>query len=81
NANSYDSLGDGYIADNKLDEAIAAYKKAVSVDPGFSASVFNLAKCYEKKNMKQEAKENFKRYLALVSTGSQADEARSKLNE
>ncbi|KAB2880524.1 tetratricopeptide repeat protein [bacterium] len=81
NANSYDSLGDGYVADNKLDDAIDAYKKAVSVDPKFGPSVFNLAKCYEKKNMKKEAKDNYKRYLALVPTGSQADEARSKLDE
>ncbi|MBL7959927.1 tetratricopeptide repeat protein [bacterium] len=81
NANSYDSLGDGYLADNKLDDAITSYKKAVSIDPKFGPSVFNLAKCYEKKNMKKEAKDNYKRYLALVPTGSQADEARSKLEE
>lgn len=81
NANSYDSLGDGYLADNKLDDAIEAFQKAVSVDPSFAPSVFNLAKCYEKKKMNPEAKENYRRYLALVSTGSQADEARSKIHE
>lgn len=81
NANSYDSLGDGYLANDQLDEAIESYRKAIVTDPGFAPSVFNLAKCCEKKNMKQEAKDHYRRYLALVPNGSQADEARSKLEE
>ena len=81
NANSYDSLGDGYMANGQLDEALKSYAKAVSIDPKFAPSVFNLAKCYEKKNMKLEAKENYKRYIALVPTGSQSDEARSKIKD
>lgn len=81
NANAYDSLGDGFLANDQLDEAMESYRKAVAIDPQFPPSVFNLAKCYEKKNMKQEAKDQYKRYLALISTGSQADEARSKIKE
>ena len=81
NANSYDSLGDGYLANDQLDEALESYRKAVATDPKFAPSVFNVAKCCEKKNMKQEAKDHYRRYLALVPSGSQADEARTRLKE
>ena len=41
-ANSYDSLGDGYRAAGRKEEAITAYKKAVEIDPEFSPSKKNL---------------------------------------
>ncbi len=47
-ANSYDSLGDGYRAAGKLKEALAAYKKAVEIDPGFEASKKNIEELNEK---------------------------------
>ncbi|MBL7996597.1 tetratricopeptide repeat protein [bacterium] len=49
NANAYDSLGDGFLANDQLDDAMESYRKAVAIDPQFAPSVFNLAKCYEKK--------------------------------
>ena len=36
--NSYDSLGDGYKSAGKKSEAIAAYKKALELDPNFKSS-------------------------------------------
>jgi len=38
NANSYDSLGDGYLAAGNKTDAIAQFKKALEIDPNFSAS-------------------------------------------
>ncbi|MCK9209949.1 MAG: tetratricopeptide repeat protein [Ignavibacteriaceae bacterium] len=38
NPNSYDSLGDGYLAAGNKTEAIAQFKKALEVDPNFTAS-------------------------------------------
>ena len=38
NANAYDSLGDGYRAAGRLEEAADAYRKALEIDPGFSTS-------------------------------------------
>jgi len=38
NANSYDSLGDGYLAAGNKTEAIVQFKKALELDPNFSAS-------------------------------------------
>ena len=38
NPNSYDSLGDGYLAAGNKTEAIAQFKKALELDPNFTAS-------------------------------------------
>jgi hypothetical protein len=41
-ANVYDSLGDAYQAAGKKEEAIKAYEKALSIDPGYASSLENL---------------------------------------
>lgn len=38
NPNSYDSLGDGFLAAGNKPEAIAQFKKALEIDPNFAAS-------------------------------------------
>jgi len=40
--NVYDSLGDGHRARGDLEAAIAAYRKALEVDPNFGPSRANL---------------------------------------
>ena len=37
-ANAYDSLGDGFRAAGKLEEALAEYGAALKIDPNFKAS-------------------------------------------
>ncbi len=46
-ANPYDSLGDGYRAAGKLQEALVSYKKAVEINPGFEASKKNIEELEE----------------------------------
>ncbi len=41
-ANSYDSLGDGFRAAGKLDSAKIAYRQALDIDPAFKASLKKL---------------------------------------
>jgi len=38
-ANTYDSLGEALLAAGRRDEAIAAYRRAVAIDPEFGSSV------------------------------------------
>ena len=42
NENSYDSLGDGYRAAGRLQEALASYQKAVEINPKFEPSKKNI---------------------------------------
>lgn len=46
-ANSYDSLGDGFRKVGKLKLAIEQYKKALEIDPEFEASKNNLEEVLE----------------------------------
>jgi len=48
-ANSYDSLGDGFRAVGQPDSALVAYKKALNIDPDFKASKKKLAEIQSKK--------------------------------
>ena len=41
-ANVWDSLGDGYRAKGQAEQAIAAYRKALEIDPHFAVSSRNL---------------------------------------
>lgn len=41
-ANVWDSLGDGYRAKGQIEQAIAAYRKALEIDPNFAVSRRNL---------------------------------------
>jgi len=49
NANSYDSLGDGFRAAGQLDSALVAYKNALRIDPGFKESQKKLAEIQSRK--------------------------------
>ncbi|MEP6787472.1 MAG: tetratricopeptide repeat protein [Acidobacteriota bacterium] len=43
-ANAFDSLGDGYAAAGRRDDAIKAYEQALSIDPNFASSADSLRK-------------------------------------
>lgn len=47
NANSHDSLGDGYRASGNLEEAARQYRKALELDPNFEPSLKNLQEVLE----------------------------------
>jgi len=47
-ANPYDSLGDGYKAAGKLEQALQAYQKAVEINPDFETSRKNIEEIKEK---------------------------------
>ncbi len=51
--------------DNKFDDAIAAYKKALSVSPNEAAYLYALGTAYQAKNDLDSALENYKRALSL----------------
>ncbi len=59
----YDEAIDLY-ADQKYDDAIAMYNRALEVDPRFSDAVHGLAMCYQAKGDLDAAIELTKRYIA-----------------
>jgi hypothetical protein len=47
-ANAFDSLGEGYLAAGRTDEAIAAYRKSLDIDPGNTNAAAVLARLTRK---------------------------------
>jgi tetratricopeptide (TPR) repeat protein len=58
----YDEAVDLY-ADDKYDEAIEVYKRALELDPGFTDAVHGLSMCYHAKGDLDSAIELTKRYI------------------
>ncbi len=59
----YDEAVDLY-ADDKFDEAIAVYNRALAIDPKYTDAVHGLAMCYQAKGDLDTAIELTKRYIA-----------------
>lgn len=80
-ANSYDSLGDGFFATGQFDSALIQYRTSLSINPQFAVSAYNAGRCYEAKGMVQEAIEAYTYYLANAPDGPYAETAREKIEE
>lgn len=57
--------GVGYIKDGRVDDAIAAYKKAVDLKPDFASAWFNLGFCYGKSERTGDAIAAFEQTVKL----------------
>jgi tetratricopeptide (TPR) repeat protein len=58
----YDDAVDLF-ADEKYDEAIAVYRKALEIDPGYTDAIHGLAMCYQAKGDLDTAIEITKRHI------------------
>jgi tetratricopeptide (TPR) repeat protein len=78
--NAHDSLAEGLMGAGRLEEAAAEYETAVRVNRSFSNSWFMLGQVYTQVGKNDRAVTSYERFLALVSTGPQADQARSEID-
>ncbi|NUN70495.1 MAG: tetratricopeptide repeat protein [Bacteroidetes bacterium] len=81
NPDAHDSYGDVLKAEGKYDQAVAKYHLALSMDKGFSPSIFSLAECYELQGNKQKAKETYQWFLTVEPKGRRAETAQKKIKE
>jgi len=74
-AASHFRQGQAYFQAQDYDRALAEYQAAfdLSSEP---LLIFNIALCHDRANRPEQALKDFRRYLARVSTGAIADEAR-----
>ena len=58
-ARAYMGLGQVYAAQNRADDTVAAFKKAIELKPKFAEARFNLALVYHALGKKDEAREQY----------------------
>jgi len=80
-ADSHDSLGDGFFATGQIDSALVQYRTSLSINPQFAVSAYNAGRCYEEKGMAQEAVEAYNYYLANDPDGPYAETAMEKVED
>ncbi len=65
-ANAHDSLGEGYLAAGRLEEAAAEYERAVALDPTFTNSYFMLGQAYQQLARGEQAAGAYRRFIELT---------------
>jgi tetratricopeptide (TPR) repeat protein len=73
------ALGASLYGAGDLEGAERAFLAALAVEPDHRKSLFSLAVVFEKRGAVEQAKERFRRYLALDPEGEWADSARAHL--
>ncbi len=78
-AEDYLDLGKLYFLNQRYEEALSAFKKAIELEPENPQGYYNLGLVYEGKNLLLEAKEMFTKTLELDPKFKPAEEHLSKL--
>ena len=69
-------VGDFYLKRKVYRAALSRYKEAAQVDPFYPQAYLGLGKVYDHLGLRQKALENYRKYLDLLPSSKQAEEAR-----
>ena len=69
-------IGDFYFRTKKYNAALGRYEEAVTTDPYYAAGYLGLGKTYEKLGLKHKALAAYQKYLDLLPSEKQAEEAK-----
>lgn len=61
----FHTLGNTMAQEQKYNEAIVNYQKAIEIEPGYSAAYYHLAEVYEEKKVENDALEAYKKAIEL----------------
>jgi tetratricopeptide (TPR) repeat protein len=78
---AYFDLGNVLDELNRLDESIAAYRKAVTLSPRYADAHYNLALAYERSGQERPALRHWQAYIKLDNRGPWADHARGQIRK
>ena len=68
-------VGDFYLKRQSFRAALSRYKEAAKTDPYYPGAYLGLGKVYDYLGLQQKALENYQRYLDLLPSSKQAEEA------
>jgi len=69
-------VGDFYLKEKKYRAALSRYQEAAKTDPYNPEAYLGMGRVYDRLGLRQKALENYRKYLDLLPSTKQAEEAR-----
>jgi len=69
-------VGDFYLRRKRYRAALSRYQEAAKTDPYYAPSYLGMGNVYDRLGLKQKALENYRKYLDLLPSSKEAEEAR-----
>jgi tetratricopeptide (TPR) repeat protein len=73
-------IGNFYLRRKKYRAALSRYKEAIATDPYYAQGHLGLGKVYDKLGLKQKALEGYQKYLDLLPSAKEAEQAKDVQN-
>jgi tetratricopeptide (TPR) repeat protein len=68
-------VGDYYLVKKKYRAALSRYQEAVQTDPDYARAYLGMGRLYDRLGLSQRALDNYQKYLDLLPSAKQAEEA------
>jgi tetratricopeptide (TPR) repeat protein len=68
-------VGDFYLKRKSYRAALSRYKEAAKIDPYYAQSYLGMGKVYDRLGLRQKALENYRKFLDLLPSSKEAEEA------
>lgn len=69
-------VGDFYLKRKAYRAALSRYQEAARTDPYYAPSYLGMGKVYDRLGLRQKALENYRKYLDLLPSSKEAEQAR-----
>jgi tetratricopeptide (TPR) repeat protein len=69
-------IGDFYLRRKRFRAALSRYQEAVKTDPYYAPGYLGVGKVYDRLGLKQKALEGYRKYLDLLPSAKEAEEAK-----
>jgi tetratricopeptide (TPR) repeat protein len=73
-------IGDFYLRKKRYRAALSRYKEAITTDPYYAQGYLGLGKVYDRIGLKQKALEAYRKYLDLLPSAKEAEQAKDVQN-
>ncbi len=70
-------IGNFYFKRRSYRAALSRYQEAARIDPYYAPACLGMGKVYEKLGLRQKALENYHKYLDMLPSSKEAEEARA----
>ncbi len=73
-------IGDFYLRRKRYRAALSRYQEAIKTDPYYAQGYLGLGKVYDRIGLKQKALDAYRRYLDLLPSAKEAEQAKDVQN-